>query len=387
MKVIFWGKYIDNYLIETLLRFGEIAGEPVHYVLVEEGFTRRNVTNRNLDDQSDKQTILAKHSFFDHANRILEENEDAIHIFLSFWGDKRLFRVLLGALRRGKQVAVIYEPYAAVPHGYWKDEGWLISHLKVWGRRVAYRALWPLIRLSSRGELPCVLAVSPQAEEQLRRVGFETDVIYPFGYFIERKAVEPAQKEKPDVLRVAFSGLLIKRKGLDVAIAAVREVNAAGVRVQLDIFGPGEITKFLVQEIPGIRYWGTYPQAEAQQVLSGYDLLLVPSRHEGWGLVVNEALLQGVPVLASDRVGAGCLLERSGSGRIFKSGDVAQLGKLLTDIAADRTLLKEMAAACAVAGKHITPSIGADYLKNVLDYHFNEAGSRPEAVWLTYSVR
>ncbi len=383
MKLVFWGKYIDTYVTGTLHRFEDLVREPVPYVLVEESFSRRNVTGGQPAKPESWITILRKQAFFKQSDQILENNKDAVHVFLSFWGDKRLFRVLLRALWHRHSVAVIFEPYATEPYGYWKDEGRLVSHLKVFGRHIAYRMLWPLLRLATRGKLPCVLAVSPLAEEQLRRVGFQREVLYPFGYFVERKECGKLKLEQGQPLHVLYSGSLIMRKGLDIAIAAVREVNRDGIRVLFDIYGPGEIERFLSPGIQGIRYMGTYPQPDAQMIISGYDLLLVPSRHEGWGLVVNEALMQGVPVLASDRVGASCLLENSGAGRLFRSGNITELSALLTELSADRAKVNEMAAACASVRGRITPSIGADYLKKVLVYHFNQTGTPPQAPWLS----
>jgi len=381
VKIVFWGKYIDTYLTDTLLRLEELVGEPVRYALVEESFTRRDVAADRAVVNSSQVVILKQGRFFKQSNRILQENREAMHVFLSFWGDKRLFRVLLRALWCRQQVAVIFEPYASVPVGYWRDEGQLHSQLKVWGRRFAYRGLWPLTRLFSRGKLPCVLAVSPLAEQQLRCIGFRDEVIYPFGYFVERKSVEPAAVDGAKALRVVFSGSFIKRKGADILIAAIRRVNGTKINVLLDLYGPGQVQRFVTGDVPGVCYRGTYPQADAQQVISGYDLLVVPSRHEGWGLVVNEALMQGVPVLASDRVGAGCLLDHSGAGIIFRSGDIAGLSTLLTELASNRARLNEMVVACTRVRERITPALGADYLKQVIDHHFGGTGDRPKPGW------
>jgi len=382
VKIVYWGKYIDAYLLDTLNRFQERASEPIHYVLVEETFSRRQAAAQQLVDLSvNPLTRLPRHGFVEKSMGILEENQDATHIFLSFWGDKRLFGVLLRALWRRHKVAIIFEPYSTTPHGYWKDEGWLLSHLKVLGRRIAYRRLWPILRLASRDKMPCVLAVSPMAEEQLGRVGFPAEVIYPFGYCLERRDVEPAQKVDTEVLRILFSGSLIMRKGLDIAIAAVQQVNTPSVRVLLDIYGPGEIGTFLNHDLPGIRYKGVYPQGNGQRIISAYDLLLVPSRHEGWGVVVNEALMQAVPVVVSDRVGAKILLEHSGAGILFRNEDVAQLAGLLTDLAEHRDRIAKMKLQCTSVCDLITPQSGAEYLAQVLRYHFDQVGEKPDPLW------
>ncbi len=382
MKIVYWGKYIDTYLLDTLAHFEELTDEPIHYALVEETFTRRQAKAQQLVDPSvNPLTRLPRHGFVEKSMGILEENQDATHIFLGFWGDKRLFGVLLRALWRRHKVAVIFEPYSTTPHGYWKDEGWWLSHLKVLGRRIAYRMLWPILLLASRGKMPCILAVSPMAEEQLGRVGFPAEVIYPFGYCLERRDVEPAKKVDTQVLRILFSGSLILRKGLDIAIAAIQQVNTPSVRLLLDIYGPGEISKYLKDDLPGIRYKGVYPQGDGQRIISAYDLLLVPSRHDGWGVVVNEALMQGVPVVVSDRVGAKILLEGTSTGMIFRNEDVAQLAGLLNDLAEHRDRIAKMKSQCAGIRDFITPQSGAEYLVQVLKHHFDQVGKKTDSVW------
>jgi len=227
-----------------------------------------------------------------------------------------------------------------------------------------------------------VLAVSPLAEEQLRRVGFREEVIFPFGYFTEKKEIANTPKEKDQSLRIVFSGSLIMRKGLDIAIAAVQRVKSASVNVSLDIYGPGEIKKFLDRNVAGIRYKGMYPQEDAQKIIRGYDLLVVPSRHEGWGLVVNEALMQGVPVVVSDRVGAKCLVEHSGAGLVFRNEDTGHLVEILKDLCTNLKKTKRMSAMCNVVTKHLTPAMGADYLLRVIEHHFSSGSERPGADWL-----
>lgn len=383
MKIVYWGKYIDSCLLDTLTPFQELAGEPIHYVLVEKTFTHRQVEGRQLVDPSvNPLTLLSRHGFAEKSMDILEENHAAIHIFLSFWGDKRLFGVLLRALWRKHKVAVIFEPYSTAPHAYWKEEGRLSSHLKVLGRHVAYRMLWPIMRLASRDKMPCILAVSPLAEEQLHRVGFPAEVVYTFGYFVERKVVEHEQKDKEEVLRILFSGSLIMRKGLDIAIAAVQRVNSANVKVLLDIYGPGEISKFLKNHLPGICYKGVYPQGDGQRLITAYDLLLVPSRHDGWGQVVNEALMQGVPVVVSDRVGAKCIVEKTGAGVVFKSEDVNDLVNLLKKLALTPSLVDDLKKHAAQVEKLILPEVAAKYLYDVFINYFGcSQGHRPDAIW------
>jgi glycosyltransferase involved in cell wall biosynthesis len=52
------------------------------------------------------------------------------------------------------------------------------------------------------------------------------------------------------------------------------------------------------------------------------DVLCVPSRYDGWGLVVPEGLTSGLPVIATDRMGAGLEFVRTGeNGWLIPAGD------------------------------------------------------------------
>jgi glycosyltransferase involved in cell wall biosynthesis len=60
------------------------------------------------------------------------------------------------------------------------------------------------------------------------------------------------------------------------------------------------------------------------------DLFVLPSRHEPWGLVVNEAMNFSLPIIASDRVGCGPDLVRPGvNGEVFDHRSVNALEPVL----------------------------------------------------------
>ena len=66
------------------------------------------------------------------------------------------------------------------------------------------------------------------------------------------------------------------------------------------------------------------------------DLFVLPSRHEPWGVVVNEALAAGLPVVLSDRVGAAAdLLVDGENGRLVPAGDAVALANALEDLCRD----------------------------------------------------
>jgi glycosyltransferase involved in cell wall biosynthesis len=72
-----------------------------------------------------------------------------------------------------------------------------------------------------------------------------------------------------------------------------------------------------------------------------YDLSVIPSLLEPWGLVVNEVMNAGKPVLASDPVGAAAaLIEEGVNGEVFPAGDTHRLAELMRDWLSDPASLR-----------------------------------------------
>jgi glycosyltransferase involved in cell wall biosynthesis len=63
-------------------------------------------------------------------------------------------------------------------------------------------------------------------------------------------------------------------------------------------------------------YWGKVPNQEVHKIIADSDVLILPSIYDGWGAVVNEALMCGTPVIASNNCGSSILLQ-SIRGRVF----------------------------------------------------------------------
>ncbi|MFM6079283.1 MAG: glycosyltransferase, partial [Dolichospermum sp.] len=72
-------------------------------------------------------------------------------------------------------------------------------------------------------------------------------------------------------------------------------------------------------------------------------LFILPSDYEPFGVVVNEAMLCGSPVIVSDKVGAAYDLVRHGeNGFVYPCGDINELAKILQEILPDKGRLQKM---------------------------------------------
>ena len=140
---------------------------------------------------------------------------------------------------------------------------------------------------------------------------------------------------------------LIPEKNLGVALAGYERYRALAASSgdkprSLIISGDGPERTSLEaivekRRIEGVQFKG-FLQAEAvAKVLSSALALVLPSVQETWGLVVNEALAMGVPVLCSDNVGARDTLVHAGvNGYIFAPSEYEGLGYLMHHLARDR---------------------------------------------------
>jgi glycosyltransferase involved in cell wall biosynthesis len=87
------------------------------------------------------------------------------------------------------------------------------------------------------------------------------------------------------------------------------------------------------RRLTNVKFVGFKNQTEIAPYFAMSDVFVLPSGFEPWGLVVNEALCFGLPVIASDKVGAtGDLVQPGVNGFIYPAGDVAALTARLEEL-------------------------------------------------------
>lgn len=114
---------------------------------------------------------------------------------------------------------------------------------------------------------------------------------------------EPGARRNRGALQLLCIGRLSKEKGFDLAVAAVAGLGGQGSEVRLDIVGDGPERATLetaARACSGLVTLRGALSPEALRVaIDACDAVLVPSRHEGLGLVALEAMARGRPVIAS----------------------------------------------------------------------------------------
>ena len=110
------------------------------------------------------------------------------------------------------------------------------------------------------------------------------------------------------------------------------------------------------------------------------DCLVLPSRHDGWGAVVSEALMAGTPVICSDTCGSAGVVRSSGYGDVFASGDLESLLSSLKIIMSKGHLPSVERRGLANWAKSLGAEAGAEYLMEIFD-HMDGCTQRPLPPW------
>lgn len=134
-----------------------------------------------------------------------------------------------------------------------------------------------------------------------------------------------------NVLNIIYVGKLIDRKNPLLLVKALKEIK---FKVNLSIFGEGYLSKdinkiknSITNNNLKIYLNANMENKKVLELMKQNDLLVLPSKFDGFGFVVYEALRNGLYVIVSDQVGAKDIISRNGA--IFSSGNYSELNNLL----------------------------------------------------------
>ncbi|HEU5402767.1 MAG TPA: glycosyltransferase family 4 protein [Terriglobales bacterium] len=153
-----------------------------------------------------------------------------------------------------------------------------------------------------------------------------------------------------DQVMMLFVGRLVEQKAIDNLLAAFEIASVREPRLCLAIVGDGperDLVEGTASRFPG-RIWfrGRESQQGVVSWMRSSDVFVLPSRREPWGLVVNEAMVCGLPVIVSEA--CGCvddLVQPDRNGYIVPVDDVEKLAQAMTTLARDGGMRKSMGEA------------------------------------------
>lgn len=170
-----------------------------------------------------------------------------------------------------------------------------------------------------------------------------------------------------DAPRFIYVGRLSPEKGLDTLLEAFAKFRFSWKQSRLVVIGGGPLRQSMERHahslgiVDSVEFTGSMGQDSLAKEYSQATCLILPSRSEPWGLVVNEALHYGCPVIVSDNCGCVPELVVDGvTGFAFKTDDANDLAEKME----------------AVATQFIDPSLVADRCLNVISNYTPEAAAK-----------
>lgn len=172
------------------------------------------------------------------------------------------------------------------------------------------------------------LTISPSSKSELVKEGIQKQMItvIPMGLNATFPATLPSKEKTPTIV---FLGRLVPIKGIEDAIRATALISRKLSNIRLWIIGAGELSyqkklEELIRSL-GIEklvvFWGFVSESQKFDLLAKAHVLLVPSKNEGWGLIVPEAGIVGTPAVVYDVNGLRDIVQSHKTGIIASSNN------------------------------------------------------------------
>ena len=148
----------------------------------------------------------------------------------------------------------------------------------------------------------------------LQQLGFKGNLVYTGGCGLLNYQPQTPFEYRSNVTNFLFVGRLIDVKNLKFLISVFNELPT----LTLSIIGFGEQEEELkAMAHSNVHFLGAIPNVELVKYYRSMDVFVLPSKSEPWGLVVEEALNNGLPVIVSNRVGCRDDLVTEKTGLVF----------------------------------------------------------------------
>ena len=224
-------------------------------------------------------------------------------------------------------------------------------------------------------------AIGEGTKNSLINLSIPTNRIIDFTYFIKDFQVTYHQNK---VYTILFIGHLSKRKNVISLLKALNHLK--DLTFELKIYGDGPEKNSLIEfvehseSLPAkVIFSPAVKMSNIPSIIKAGDLLVLPSIHDGWGVVVTESLLAGKPVLVSDQCGSSTAVKFSKVGGIYNKQ--TELIQLLRQQIEHGPITEEESNKIKVYAKNFTDHSGASYFKNIFDFIYQNRKNLPLPPW------
>jgi glycosyltransferase involved in cell wall biosynthesis len=227
-----------------------------------------------------------------------------------------------------------------------------------------------LQRKALLGAADAILVNGPSGMAYLRKLGVRRQKIFflPYCADVQRLLSLPLSRPESASHRLLYVGQLVERKGLQPFLEALSQWVDTHPKTDLELWiaGEGPLRPVLEQLASRrqlqVRFLGSVAYEKLPEMYALGGILVFPTLADEWGVVVNEALAAGLPVLGSQYSQAVTELVRHGvNGWVFRPDHPDQIqGALERALSASGEQISAMRDECRGRVQVLTPEFGAD---------------------------
>ncbi|MDH5546809.1 MAG: glycosyltransferase family 4 protein [Gammaproteobacteria bacterium] len=368
-ELVYWQRIVSSHQVELVATLAAIPSVKITYVAERNLSDSRKALGWKPRDLDAAKLVIADSK--NSVERLIEScPSNVIHICQGIRGNGLVGYAEKLLQKRKARVVILTETV--------NDTG-PIGLIK----RLVYR--YHLKRMISWVDI--ILAIGKNTGGWIAQRGFPKSRVVPFTYFLGLPSIDQIRNSRMlgnSVYRFAFVGRFVSLKRLNLLVDALALLQNE-YEFKLLVVGGGPLEnswKRLSKEKLGERVdWkGLMQEEEVLTFLSTVDCLVLPSRVDGWGAVVSEALMVGTQAVCSDRCGASEAVHYSGVGGVFPVDNLEALTSCLRDLLARGALGSKEREKLAEWASNLGCEAGANYLIEILRYRFS-GGTLPRPPW------
>lgn len=179
---------------------------------------------------------------------------------------------------------------------------------------------------------------------------------------------------KADRRAFLFLGGLSPRKGTDILLRAFARASARDKNCVLLLVGNdnsnGEYSR-LAKELridDRVLFRGAVPVGQLSNILAAGDIMMLPSRFDGWGVPLNEGASVGLPLIGSNQVGsAHHIIDPGMNGFMVQAGSVDSLSAAMSTYLTDPLLIQKHGARSLSIFENFKPEVCAERFLSTLN--------------------
>lgn len=230
------------------------------------------------------------------------------------------------------------------------------------------------------------IAASSETKKYLCELGAKPDDVFISIQTIDalrwKRSVE-AEKESKDNLRgelglndkvILYVGRLELHKGVQLLLEAFYRVTEVIQNVSVLLVGGGseeaKLKEYCKQRnlSDKVKFAGYKQPKELPKYYAAADLLVFPTLWDPYGLIVNEALASGLPVICSPFAGAAELIQEGKNGYVLDPRDTEKMATLLSNILTDEDLLQLLKQGALASIENFTIEKSAEQFLKAIEF-------------------